>query len=110
MTSAGALGRMSCLLMTCKRSGVRIPIAPQVRIIIRTARKLSTAVKYSSAAASAVARRFGYGLPAEHGVDPCSGGMRLTGSLTSRNTSRLSERTSKVLRNGAPMAGVGVTH
>jgi hypothetical protein len=35
--------------MACKRSGVRIPIAPQVRQIIRTDRTARTAAQYSSA-------------------------------------------------------------
>ena len=36
--------------MACKRSGVRIPLAPQVRSEIRTVRTASTAAKYSNAA------------------------------------------------------------
>jgi hypothetical protein len=51
--------------MACKRSGVRIPVAPQVRRIIRTDRTLSTAAEYSNAGRSAAARQFGYGLRAE---------------------------------------------
>jgi hypothetical protein len=78
--------------------------------MIRTARKLCTAVKYSSAAAAAAARQFGYGRRAEHDVDPSSGGLSLTGPLTSPNTVRLVVRTSSGLRNGAPAAGDGVTH
>jgi hypothetical protein len=34
--------------MACKRSGVRIPIAPQLRIIIQPNRTARTAAKYSS--------------------------------------------------------------
>ena len=40
----------ACPLMACKRSGVRIPLAPQVRSEIRTVRTAHTAAKYSNAA------------------------------------------------------------
>jgi hypothetical protein len=37
-----------CRQMACKRSGVRISLAPLVRSIIRTVRTVSTAAKYSN--------------------------------------------------------------
>jgi hypothetical protein len=68
--------------MACKRSGVRIPIAPQFRSIIRTDWTLRTAVKYSSVGWSAAARQFCCDLPAEQSISAACGRHETVGPLT----------------------------
>jgi hypothetical protein len=57
-----------------------------------------------------IAKGIDIGFRAEYGVDPYRGGMILTGPLNSRNTVHFLAHTSSGLRNGAPVAGDGVTH
>jgi hypothetical protein len=89
--------------MACKRSGVRIPIAPQVRTVNRNLGRRflrCTAAKYRSARTSAVARLFGFGLRAEYLVGPHCCCMRLSSRVASRNAMTLLTVAPRGPRNG----------
>jgi len=103
VTCGNGLRWMPCLLMACKRSGVRIPIDPQVRAINRNlSRRLSALYSSKVQQRPHISDRTPVRIRSPCGVSrwPALRCMRLSSRVASRNAMALLNVASRGPRNG----------